>query len=209
MDKKTKLLYGVAINDADYVPSKCETIGYINGKQKRKLVWSCPFYVKWNSMLARCYSEKSKVRNPTYQGCYVIEEWLTFSNFKSWMEQQDWEGKQLDKDLLSPGNKEYGPKTCVFVDAKVNTFTTERAARRGEYPIGVSFSKQDGKFNAMCRSVTTGKQEYLGMFKTAEEAHSAWLIFKLEQAYILAAEQNDEMVAKALIDRYENYNKAA
>ena len=35
--KSKKLVYGVGINDADYVVKKFETIGYVNGKIKRKL----------------------------------------------------------------------------------------------------------------------------------------------------------------------------
>ena len=31
-----KLVCGVGINDADYVVRKDETVGYVNGKQKRK-----------------------------------------------------------------------------------------------------------------------------------------------------------------------------
>lgn len=38
------------------------------------------------------------------------EEWLLFSNFKSWMEQQ--EEKVLDKDLLHTHNKIY--TNCLF-----------------------------------------------------------------------------------------------
>jgi len=37
-----KLVHGVGINDADYVTQKWETIEYVNGKQKKKLVWGVP-----------------------------------------------------------------------------------------------------------------------------------------------------------------------
>lgn len=42
--KIRKLVCGVGINDADYVVKKQETIGYVNGKRKQKLIWVCPFY---------------------------------------------------------------------------------------------------------------------------------------------------------------------
>lgn len=51
----------------------------------------------------------------------------------------------------------------------------------------------------------TGKSIYLGAFKDPDSAHAAWLSYKLEQAKILAAQQTDERVAKALVARYENY----
>lgn len=198
--KRTKLIYGVGINDADY--NVCKT-DVVDGK--KKILWVCPYYVKWRAVLERCYSEKFWKTNPTYRDCSVVPEWHLFSNFKAWMKTQDWEGKQLDKDLLLYGNKVYGPDTCVFVDQKVNLFMLENKATRGKSLIGVYFDEECGKYRARCCSVTTGKQKCLGRYTTQEEAHKAWLDFKLEQAYILADEQTDERVATALINRYKNY----
>lgn len=203
MRKKEKLVCGVGMNDADYQVQDCIITVDENGKKSRKVIWRCPFYSKWADMLSRCYSAKSQKRRPTYKGCSVFEEWLLFSNFKAWMETQDWEGKHLDKDLLIMGNKIYSPETCVFVDRKVNQFLVEHTAAKGEYMIGVYWSKPNKKFKASCND-GSGKL-YLGYFNTELEAHQAWLSFKLEQAKILAAEQTDPRVAKALIDRYENY----
>lgn len=103
--KTKKLVYGVGNNNADYAVEKKETIGYVDGKQKRKLVWVCDYYRTWKSMLKRCYSAKYQERCPTYKGCTVSEDWLVFTNFRDWMMAQDWEGKQLDKDLLFEGIK--------------------------------------------------------------------------------------------------------
>lgn len=201
------LVQGIGINDANYVVKVEETLGYINGKQKRKLVWACPLYQLWMNMLQRCYSEKWKAKNPSYKGCSVCPEWLTFSNFKAWVEQQDYEGKQLDKDLLIPDSKLYSPDTCVFVSRQVNSFLLERGNDRGEYKIGVSRSDTNKKFKAACSNPFTGKQEYLGYFTREDEAHEAWLAKKLEHAYTLSALQTDGRVAKALVERYENYTK--
>lgn len=204
--KIKKLVYGVGINDADYVVQVYETVGYVDGKRKRKLVWCCPYYRAWTSMLKRCYSVKYQEKRPTYKGCTVVDEWLTFSNFKRWMEQQDWEGKQLDKDLLFEGNKMYSAESCAFVTNRVNTFTTDCGASRGEWLIGVCWNKEKNKFMSMCSNPFTKKQEHLGNFTSELEAHKAWLNRKLEFATLLAAEQTDERVAKALIERYTNYN---
>jgi hypothetical protein len=203
--KTKKLVYGVGINDADYVTRKWETIE-VNGKQKQKLVWICPYYSVWTHMLERCYSSKRQETHPTYKGCSVSEEWLTFSNFKRWMESQDFEGKQLDKDLLFEGNKVYSKETCVFVTRVVNMFTVDRSNDRGEWSIGVYWNKASEKFRAMCRNPLTKKQEHLGLFTCELEAHQAWLKRKLELATLLAAEQTDSRVARALIERYTNYN---
>jgi hypothetical protein len=199
---KIRLVYGVGINDADYVTQKWETIGYVNGKQKQKLVWYCPYYRAWAHMLQRCYSIKYQEKKPTYKGCSVSEEWLRFSNFKRWMECQEWDGKQLDKDILFAGNKVYSEETCVFVTRVVNMFTIDSSASRGEWLLGVCWHKPAGKFMSQCCNPFTKKQETLGYFTCEKEAHQAWLKRKLELAHLLAEEQTDERVAKALIERY-------
>ncbi len=200
--KPQKLVFGVGINDADYVTQKNETIGYVNGKRKLKQVWVCPYYKAWKSMLVRCYSKKYQERKPTYKGCSVSAEWHSFSNFKAWMEKQDWEGKELDKDLLFKGNKVYSAETCVFVTPLVNTFTSDRGAARGEWLIGVCWDKDRKKFMSKCSNPFTKKIEKLGRFTSEQEAHNAWIKRKLELAHELAAIQTDPRVAKALIDRY-------
>jgi hypothetical protein len=195
------LVYGVGINDADYAVQVNETV---DGKQRR--VWVCPFYSVWVEMIKRGYSKNLKIKRPTYQDVVVCEQWHRFSSFKSWMEQQDWEGKQLDKDLLVKGNKVYSPEACVFVSAMTNTFMLDCGASRGKYKIGVSWCSRDKIFRAQCSNPLLCKSEYLGLFTDENKAHEVWLAKKLEHAYALAAIQTDKRVAKALIDRYENYN---
>ncbi len=199
-NERKKLIYGFGINDADY---NLRIIKKIEGKTF--VLWTCPFYAKWRGMLKRCYSQSYKKERPTYSNAEVCEEWKYFSKFKAWMETQDWEGKQLDKDILVAGNKKYSPETCVFVTLQVNSFLTESDATRGDWPIGVHLDLKSLKFVAQCWSVETGKRKSLGKFKTPEEAHLAWLSYKLEQAKILAEKQTDQRIARALVARYENY----
>lgn len=187
-----KLVYGVALNDADYAVKPV-----VNGKQL-----PCPFYQAWKDMLRRCYDTNFQAKKPTYARCSVADEWLVFSNFKRWMEMQDWIGKHLDKDILVKGNKVYSPNTCVFIDEATNNFTTDRAADRGEFPIGVSFRKDNGKFQALCRNQFTKKLEHLGFFTCTEQAHQAWKKRKHELACQLADIQTDGRVAAALRLRY-------
>ena len=203
--KTRKLVQGVGVNDADYVVEKWETIGYVDGKRKTKLDWFCPFYRAWKGMLTRCYSVKYQERYPTYKGCTVSKEWLTFTNFKNWMMTQDWQYKHLDKDLLFEGNKVYSPETCVFVSPMVNSFTIDQGSKRGEFLIGVAWHKKSGKFKSNCSNPFSGEQEYLGYFTCEQEAHEAWLKRKLELAHELSAIQEDTRVAEALIKRYSNY----
>ena len=200
--KPKKLVYGAGINDADYVVHKFETIGYVDGKQKQKQVWACPYYIAWKHILERCYSVKLHEKHPTYKDCTVSEEWLTFSNFRAWMATQDWGGKHLDKDLLVQGNKIYSAETCVFISQMVNKFTLDSGATRGEWLIGVNWEKDRKKFQARCRNPFTKRTDHLGRFDCEQQAHQAWLTRKLELAHELAAIQSDSRVAKALIERY-------
>ena len=198
-------VHGVGVNDVGYEVTLRENV-WVDGRNIRRNYWICPFYSRWASMLERCYSERFQKKCPTYRGCVVSKEWLIFSNFRFWMESQDWEGKQIDKDLLVVGNKLYSSETCVFVDTRVNMFTTERGGDRGEYPLGVSIDKRSRKFRSRCNNPFTKETEYLGLFACPQEAHKAWLKRKLELAKLLAEEQSDESVAKALVERYTNYH---
>jgi hypothetical protein len=65
----------------------------------------CQYYRKWSNMLHRVFGAKCH----NYVDASVCEEWLTFSNFKSWMETQDWHGKEL-----TPIDATYSPSTCRF-----------------------------------------------------------------------------------------------
>ena len=192
---RSKLVYGVGINDADYIT---------NPKIKENGKWvhlpQCPYYQKWSDMLKRCYSKKSLEKRPTYKGCSVCDEWKYFSKFRAWMEQQKWQGRQLDKDFLVEGGKVYSPSTCVFVPQKVNTFITTRGNKRGDYPLGVSLVKGSRKnpYRAECND-GNGVLYYLGLFPTPEQAHRAWLHKKLEVCNEYLEEFKDEpLVVKGI-----------
>ena len=196
---KRKKLCGVGINDADYNVREYAIVG-----GKNRIVRRCPFYVTWADMLVRCYSEKCQLKNPTYKGCSVCDEWLTFSGFKAWMEEQDWQDKQLDKDLLKDGNKIYSPEYCLFVDRKINMLVVDRGASRGEYMIGVCWHKATCKFVSQCSNPFTSKQEHLGLFTNELEAHLAWKARKHELACQLAESEycNDPRLTNVLRTKY-------
>lgn len=200
MRKRTKLVYGVGINDANY---RVRIVSHEGGKQK--VLWSCPFYDRWANLLLRCYNKKELEKHPTYQGCSICEDWVYFSNFRRWMFSQNWEGKQLDKDILFPNNKVYSPETCVFVSQEVNKFLTDRRLHRGDLPIGVYWCKKSLKYKVQISF--KGRRVHLGMFSNLTLAEECWRKEKLRLAHILAEEQDDIRVARALISRYENYEK--
>lgn len=197
LNKRSKLICGVGINDADYNVQEYEVI---NGK--RKNLWICPFYTKWCNIINRCYSDNYHKQYPTYRGCTVSEEWKTFSNFKAWMETQDWKDKCLDKDILFKGNKIYSSNTCVFVTNAVNLFFVDRSRYRGKFPLGVSIKGQS--YTATCSDPFKRSTGYVGIYPTPEEAHLAWKARKHQYAVELAECTcvMDERVRQVLLTRY-------
>ena len=193
-----KLVYGVGINDADYVVEP-----RVNGKQKK-----CHIYTTWKSMIGRCYCKSYQLKHPTYRGCTVSKEWLTFSNFIIWAKSQDRKGKQLDKDILIYGNKVYSRNTCCFVSPNINSLLNDVLASRGKYLIGVNLSNNNNMFKSQISIF--GRLKYLGYFKTEIEAHLAWR--KAKSAYIIEAAftQTQDNVREALLERarvlLEDYN---
>lgn len=194
---KNKLVNGVGINDADYKVHK-----YMRVAGVRKIAWMCPFYKVWRNMIMRCYSLPYQAACPTYIDCYVSDSWKRFSNFKAWMETQDWQEKCLDKDILVRGNKVYSSDTCVFISSELNKFLTDRAAARGDYPVGVSFNKPISKYTANCCNPFTMKKEHLGVFTDPLVAHEAWRAKKHDLALQYAEMQSDPRVAEVLKLRY-------
>ena len=174
MGRKRSLVFGVGVND---------WVGNISVGGKK--IWE---YQLWNGMLQRCFDEKYKQRQPTYNDVTCSKDWLLMTKFiedVSKMKGYGFEGWELDKDILQKGNKLYSKDTCCFVPSEINNLLTKRDNFRGEYPVGVSFNKPSGKFQA--RLTINGKLKHLGLFTTAEEAF---------QAYKAAKEANIKVVAQ-------------
>ena len=178
-NRKRKLVFGKGWNDADYVTQKFEKV-LVDGSEKRRQVWVCPYYLRWRDILKRCYHPSLLINRPTYKDTVVCEEWLTFSKFKAWMEKQNWKGNHLDKDLLGDG-KIYSEKTCCFLPPSVNaTLTSQSRESKSGLPTGVCWFEHIGKFGAGVCNPFTGKREHLGVFSNAENAHIAWYKRKTE-----------------------------
>jgi len=180
-------VFKIATNDADYPVVV-----------KKKIV--CPYYRRWFGMLSRAYSKNFHKNNPAYIGCTVCDEWLLFSRFKKWMEAQDWQGMELDKDILFPGNKIYSPDKCCFVDKATNNLFTGRAERNWAYLRGVTWNKRRSCYVAQGKN-GEGKLEYLGGYRTEKNAHSAYLLHKAKIVRSVAYRQTDPRVFIALSER--------
>ena len=161
-DQYSPSVCGVGIVGTKYPP----TISGVHTKE----------YELWYSMLRRCYSEGFRKKQPTYEGCEVSDNFKSFEYFYEWCNEQmgfDNGGFELDKDLLTKGNKIYSENTCVFLPQEVNSLLTKRVASRGKHLIGVCWHSKGKAFVAQIRR-NKGKPEHLGLFNTEIEAFKAY-----------------------------------
>lgn len=144
-------------------------------------------YFRWAHMLRRCTSDDLSLFR-TYQDKEVHERWHNFQNFAEWAERQPgfyvtdpvW---QLDKDLLVKGNKVYGPDTCCFIPARLNTMIGRSDDVQGYFDsknndYGFGYNDTDGT-------------NYKRRFKNQEEG-KLWY------------KENRERVTKEVADQYKN-----
>ena len=159
--------YSPSVYDVGIVGTKYQST--INGVLTKE-------YEIWTGMLERCYSEKCQKKQPTYGGCEVSDNFKYYEYFYEWCHKQIGfgnEGWQLDKDLLTKGNKVYSENSCVFIPSDINLLLTKSTASRGEYLIGVSWHNTNKAFMAQVGK-SKGKREWLGSFKTEIEAFKAY-----------------------------------
>lgn len=184
--KRRKVLYGVGVNDS---PEAVRIIR--NGKRVM-----CPYYQRWTNMLQRCYCRVYQKRNKAYKQHTVHPDWHKFSAFKSWMEQQDWEGMHLDKDALDPHNTVYSPSTCIFIPSEINMLLTYKGSRKGKYPVGVSRVGTKDKYRA---AISIGGQSIgLGTFGTPETAYEAYRDRKVEEIRRIATTISNTRLQRGL-----------
>ena len=181
---KIRLIQGIGIYDSD---EPTHIINDVTGKRVPS-----PYYQRWCSMLQRAYSESYHKQRPSYIDVTVCKQWHYFSNFKKWMQSQEWEGLALDKDLILPGNKKYSPKRCVFVSRELNNLLTYN---RSEVP-GVNFSVGTGRYRAQIRE--QGRKIYLGEYDTPEDASKAYVTAKVKMLKEVRATQTDKRIRKGL-----------
>lgn len=160
-DKYLPSIYGVGfIGEGEFKPS-----------HKSKLTKE---YTTWSDMLRRCYDENRLSEKQTYKGCKVCDEWHNFQNFAEWMSKQDYEGKDLDKDIKIKGNKVYGPETCTFVThaenviearAKHYEFTSPEGSAVGIYNLTEFCRDENLDASAMAKLHAGKLNQYKGWTK--------------------------------------------
>lgn len=184
-----RLVRGVGRNDSDY-----EVNPGVRGAQKM-----CTFYKTWMNMLNRVYSPR-KV-DKSYEGCVVYDKWLSFMSFRAWMEGQDWEGKQLDKDLITQGNKIYGPETCCFISRKLNCAISRKESKR-LLPTGVykTNTKASDTYEALFGE--DGKVTRLGVFDSVYDAELEYLKHSYSYIIRVAKESDTKEVIEVVEKRF-------
>ena len=173
-DRYLPSVYGVGIIGAKY-PSR------VNGVLTRE-------YKLWMDMLRRCYSDGFKKKHLTYKDCEVSENFKSYEYFYEWCNEQV--GFEIDKDLLTKGNKVYSENVCIFIPAEINLVLVKRTISRGKHLIGVYWNKKDKVFVAQV-SRNKGNPKYLGAFKTEIEAFNAY-------------KQTKESYIKELANKWKN-----
>lgn len=152
-------------------------IGKYNSNRKLN-----PAYLKWMSIWRRI----GQVGNPkfaSYIECTMDIRWESLQDFSEFYyscpyRQEDWE---LDKDIIVPGNKMYGPDTAAYVPTELNLFFVKRPKASG-LPRGVKRNKKS--FSSVI--VIDGVSKILGVFYTIESAYDAYKNAKEADAARLA-----------------------
>lgn len=175
-------IYGVGFYGVGKEPTS------INGKTN-------PLLSMWSLMLKRCYANTGELEDRSYFDCSVVGEWHNFQNFASWAHMQvgfNLETRNLDKDILVKGNREYGPDTCCFVPSRINMLFVRATTVRGKLPVGLYFNKEKQKYQSQCNDENC-KSTYLGRFETITEAFITYKIYK-ESVIKKVAEQYKEII---------------
>ena len=128
----------------------------------------------WQDLMKRAYSKKWEKKYPTYKGVTTIKAWHDFREFRRWFILNHRPDYHLDKDLLKPGNKVYGPKTCVYLPQRINKIIMPIQMKN--IPLSTGVTNKKGKFHSSVKS--NGKTIHLGSFDTEKEANQAYKEFK-------------------------------
>lgn len=173
---------------------------YKNNKQES--------FRRWKNMINRCYNGAVHERQPGYEKCTVCAEWLNYSNFKLWYDENIAPYKELemnvelDKDILIKGNTVYSPETACLVPKFINDLFIGSVSDQREYPPGVYFDKDNQKYRA-CMSFM-GSNIKLGTFDSPEAAFSRYKEYKEDFIKDIAEQYRGKLpdkVYRAMMER--------
>lgn len=158
--------------------SECPKCGYLKTKNNGDCKGLNDVYCQANSICYRRWQSILERTSPlynrkAYENVKVCEEWLTFSNFKKWFDENYVEGFAIDKDLLSlPNNKIYSPQTCCFIPRIINNAIKKYPTDK---QIGI-YLISDGRYRVVLSAYS--KQTLVGYFNSLEDAQLAYKLAK-------------------------------
>lgn len=105
MRRKHKGVGGVGINDAPY-----KTV-------------NLPQYKAWANMINHAIASELS----------ICQDWLYFTKFRAWMDEQNTKGKVLTYNLIDFNSTLYSPDTCMFAN-KGLAMLAHSMSKPGKYP---------------------------------------------------------------------------
>lgn len=187
----------------DYFRRSVYGVGYVGvgrfGEGKSKII-----YRAWLGMLRRCYDDTWQKSHPSYIGCSVDNKWHDLQAFGAWAEERVFDGCQLDKDIITDGNRIYSESECSFVPGYINNIILDKSVGTGSYPKGVHFHKGTSKYKAQIS--IDGRPKHIGLYATPEEAHFNYLLHKHDYVLSKASEYRfDDNFDERVYDSLVNY----
>ena len=157
-------------------------------------------YGVWDDLIARCCDEEYKQKHRCYKDVKICEEWLTFSVFKKWFDENYVEGWQLDKDMIERGNKIYSPSTCCFLPRELNNVYKRNLSGRA-LPQCCRLTKS-GKYIVTIKSQK--QRIHIGTFDSVDEAFMAYKT-KKEQIIRDTARKYEDKLDKRVLNALLNF----
>ena len=100
---------------------------------------------------------------------------MDFQVFSKWYEENYIEGFQLDKDIITKGNRVYGPTTCKFVSIKDNAAQAHAKDFILTSPEGVVHKVHNLKDFAALKGLVY-KDLHRAMNRNANKSYKGWRI---------------------------------
>lgn len=153
-------------------------------------------FALWTAILSR-------VGKNGYKKVGISKEWLHFSNFKRFYDENYHDGFVIDKDILSsPNHKMYSEETCCFIPSKLNTAVREFSTKRFRPHF------KNGKYYFYISVIHNGEMVCADSLEQIIELYSVYRCIKVKTILSLHYFQIKEEVRKK-IEEYYNINRYA
>lgn len=168
-----------------------------NNLEEFKAIKKSVAYRNWHGILSRIGKGK-------YIEVEISREWIRFSNFKRFHDENYRDGFVIDKDLRSDRyHKKYSAETCSYIPVALNTAIRERSYDRFNF-------KKDNKGNYFFHYIVSGKGKTCIIYdRTIEGICEKYSIFRCTRVLSIYNEYWRELspdVRKAIETLYDFKN---